>query len=152
MSSAKFGVNLRPDPVLRRLVLLTGAAALIAGCALICGFRLPLALRVALVAVWIANGLWELHRQVRGSQRVRSIRLDAAGDVTVISPDGRTAKSALTTGTIVSTGVAWLRILQPDGSHHGELLLRGRTENQTWHRLQLIWQQRREGFGHRGRA
>ncbi len=152
MSSVEFGVNLRPDPVLRRLVLATGATALVGGIALICGLRLGLVLRVILAAAWIANCLWELHRQVQGSRRLSAVRLDVAGDVIVTDSEGRPKKSMLTTGTVVTTNIAWLRILQPDGSHHGELLIRCRTESQAWHRLQLIWQQCREGFGHRGRA
>jgi hypothetical protein len=56
------------------------------------------------------------------------------------------------TGSVVARRWAWLRLAGSDGIRYQELLLANRTDPDGWHRLQLAWQLRRRGFGHRRAA
>ena len=148
MSSTVFEVVLRPDPALRLLVQLTGIVLLMAGIFLV--VLLPVApfWRFVLSAIWVADCLRELRNLRLGRARVRSIVLDSRGLVAGIDCVGDRHELTLQTGCMVLPKLAWLRVKSSAGICHGELFTRRYAGAQTWHRLQLLWHQSREVFGH----
>lgn len=147
MSSAEFVVKLRPDALLRRVVCCAGWLALVTGMALLLQLRLPVPVRILLVLCWLFDSLWELHKLARGFRRIALLRLHSSGAIAAIDHDGCTEQLTLLSGSLVLPRVAWLRLRFADGSKHAELLIRGRTETEAWHGLQLIWQHCRDAFG-----
>ena len=148
MSSPAFEVELRPEPTVRRLVLSVGAVTMLGGLMLVGHLELPPVWRAALACLWLMDCLWSLGALAQGARRVRKIRLDAAGTIVALGPGGRVEALTLLTGSFVLRRIAWLRVAFPDGSRHAELLVAASEECAAWHRLQLVWQQRREAFGH----
>ncbi|MDA0679362.1 MAG: hypothetical protein O3A13_07215 [Proteobacteria bacterium] len=148
MSSIKFEVKLRPDPAIQRLVLGTGIAATIGGVMLITELPISLLWRFALVVIWLGDGLRELRNLHVGAGRVRTLILDSAGNVSALDFEGNAHELRLLTGSMVLPALAWFRLKFESGPCHCLLLIRYRTEPDAWHRLQLLWLQSREFFGH----
>lgn len=148
MSSPAFEVVLRPEPSVRRLVLIAGAVAMLGGLMLVSHLGLPPVWRATLACVWLTDCLWSLTALARGARRLRKIRLDSAGEMVALGPGGRVEALTLLTGSFVLRRIAWLRVGFPDGSRHAELLLADSEESAAWHGLQLVWQQARGAFGH----
>lgn len=152
MSLPVFEVKLQADPGLRRVVLVSGVLAMIAGLVLLMDLDIAFGWRAALCALWVADGLRELKNMANGSRRIAAIRFDADGGMTSVNRDGRTEPVRLLSGSLILPKIAWLRMRLPDGSRHAELLVASRCETEAWHGFQLIWQQCREAFGHTLRA
>ncbi len=152
MSLPVFEVKLQADPGLRRVVLISGVLAMIAGLVLLMDLDIAFGWRAAFCAVWIADCLRELKNLANGSRRVAAIGFDAGGAMKLVNQDGRTEPVRLLSGSLILPKIAWLRMRLPDGSRHAELLIAGRCETDAWHGFQLIWQQCREAFGHTLRA
>jgi hypothetical protein len=78
MPSKRFVAELKPDPLLRQVVMLAACAALVAGFALL--IHLPLApwARLGLAMVWLVSQSREISRLARGAGRVRQIRIGKA--------------------------------------------------------------------------
>ena len=148
MSSSVFEVVLHPDPVLRRFVLWTGIALLSTGCVLIALLQISPLWRWACGLVWLADGLRELRNQRLGSVQVCSLRLDSRGLVVATDVAGQRHDLTLLTGSVVLPGLAWLRVRFASGLSYAELFTAKRADPGTWHRLQLLWHQAREPFGH----
>ncbi len=146
-SSEQFGTALKPDATLRRCVLLSGCLAACGGVLIILTLRLPLILRIPLAVLWLLECLRELRRCKRGATRLAEIRLDAGGNIECIAPDGGVESLSLLSGSLVLRKLAWLRVRFPDGLRHGELFVGDPARDPEWHRLQLIWRQRRGAFG-----
>lgn len=148
MSSNIFEVVLRPDPTLRRLVLWTGIAAISGGVILVAQLPIAPLWRCVIGAIWLADSLRELKNLHHGAARVRALILDSTGNVAATGIDGDRHELTLLTGSMVLPGLAWLRVRFGNGRCHAELFTRSRTGPETWHRLQLLWQQAHESFGH----
>lgn len=146
-SSGTFETILRPDLRLRRLVLLSGGLAGLAGAAIIAGLPVAAAWRVLGVVAWAVACARELRALARGGRRLRELRLDTEGRITGLSRDGRREPLVLLAGSMVLRRLAWLWLRFPDGSRHGELLAGDPAADPAWHRLQLIWKLRRGAFG-----
>jgi hypothetical protein len=148
MSSIVFEVVLHPDPILRRLVAWTGIAALSAGILLIANLQISPPWRCAIGAIWLADSLMELRNLHRGTTQVSALILDSRGFVAATDASGCRHELTLLTGSLVLPGLAWLRVRFGSGKCHAELFTRRHAGPETWHRLQLLWHQAREAFGH----
>ena len=152
MSSAVFSIELKPSKYLRRLLLCCGVAATVAGVMLILTVAINGWWRVLLAVLWTWHCGLELNRQRRGAARVQRIRLDSSGAICVQDGDGDWRNLELSAGSVVLTGVAWLRLRFPNGCHYGELLSGDPRTSRNWHGLQLIWRQYRNAFGGQERS
>ncbi len=148
MSSRRFVADLKPDPYLRKIVMLAGCAALIIGLLLL--MRLPAAvpIRLALVVPWLIGGVRQLSRQSRGVHRIRAIRLEV-GEAWIIDRQGRRAAVQIMSGSIVLPRLAWLRLRLADGLVCGELLRGDATVCEHWRHLQILWRQGPGAYGGR---
>jgi hypothetical protein len=146
MSSRQFVADLKPDPLLRKILLIAACAAVLVGLVLL--MRLPLAVpvRALLVVLWLFTGLRELGRQSRGMQRVKAIRLQE-GEATVIDRQGRQSPVRIMSGSVVLPKLAWLRLRCPDGLIFGELLRGDAALSEQWRHLQILWRQGAGPFG-----
>lgn len=152
MSSAEFEAEIQPDRGLHIVILLSGIAAAIIGTRLIAGLSLDFRWRLLLATCWLADCGRGLLGQYRGALGVRLVRLNANGEASIVMADDRVEPARLMAGTRVFTHVAWLRLKRRDGRCHGELFIATRCCQAAWHRLQLVWRQSVQRFGHNGRA
>jgi len=146
MSSAVFKTELVPNPGLRRLVLISAAAALAAGTVIILYLPLPLVLRGTICVIWILDCAHELNRVQRGNARISRLQLNANGDIFATRADGRSESLVLLSGSVVLSRLAWLRLRFPDGSIGAELMTGDPLRDPRWQRLQLIWRSSRSAF------
>ena len=146
MSLAVFKTELDPSPGLRKLVLLSGVAALLAGTAVILYLPLPLVWRGAIGAIWIIDCGRELIGVQRGNARISRLQLDANGDIFATRPDGGSESLILLSGSVVSSRLSWFRLRFPDGSVGAELMSGDPHRDPRWQRLQLIWHMSRIAF------
>lgn len=146
MSLAVFKTDLVPSPGLRKLVLISGVAALLAGTVVILYLPLPLVWRGSICAVWVIDCVRELTGVRRGNARISRLQLDANGDIFATRPDGRNESLALLSGSLVSSRLAWFRLRFADGSVGAELMTGDPLRDPRWQRLQLIWHMSRSAF------
>lgn len=149
MSSNAFEVVLRPERTLRRLVFWSGTALMVLGTVLIAHLQIALGWRILFIATWLAECMREQHHLRRGGARLCLLTLDTDGNITATDADGNRDQMALLTGSIVFPELAWFRLRFSDGTRHSELFSRRHSGTMVWHRLQLLWQQAHEAFGHR---
>jgi hypothetical protein len=129
----------------------TGVCAYLAGFYLIAGLGVGTAGRVLLAVCWCGDAAISLYCFRRAAMRLAVIRISTGG-LQVLRQDGRLIDARLLTGTTIMRRLAWLRMAGTDGIRYQELVLAGRTDPAEWHRLQLVWQLRDNGFGHTGAA
>lgn len=133
-------------------MLAAGILAQIAGVWLLAELSFSLAVKAALCIIWTGDGFLGLRALWRGARRVQCLRFDSAGGFVALGPCGERLPARLLSGTMVQPQFAWFRMCLPDGSRYCELLLAKHQTAEQWHRLQLIWAQCRESFGHTGTA
>lgn len=121
---------------------------MLAGVVLICVTQISPFWRYCLALIWLLDCLWQGWHMYRNASGVTGIALDSDGNVTLLGGNGERRQARLLTGTWVLPRLAWLRVRGQDGFCHGELFAARRSGPETWHRLQLLWQQARESFGH----
>jgi hypothetical protein len=134
-----YSSELDADPRLRRLVLICGWLALVAG-AIVC-LSMPLAWewRLAASSVWLLVSERELRVMANGHKRYSGVRLDANGDAALLTHGGDWLPATLLAGSVVLPSLAWLRLKDQDGHKWVELLACKCPENKAWRRLQVIW-------------
>jgi hypothetical protein len=148
MSSTRFVVVLKPDPDLRKIVMLAGCAALLVGLLLLIRLPASVPVRLALVVPWLIGSIRELSRQSRGVHRIKSICL-GVDQALVIDRHGKQAPVQVMSGTVVLQRVAWLRLRFADGLTCGELLRGDASACKHWRRLQILWRQGLAAYGGR---
>ena len=146
MSSKPFEVELEPDSVLRKALLLSAVAALMIGVALLMRLPAEMPIRLALSCLYLTAGVRELGRFSRGFARVRAIRL-ALGEAMIVDRRGRRVPVRIMPGSVVLPGLAWLRLECPDGLVYAELLSGRIGCSRQWRRLQVLWRQGSGSFG-----
>lgn len=151
MSSRRFVAELKPDPDLRRVVILAACTSLLIGIALVIRLPIPAWARFGLAVLWISASLWDIGRISRGNQRVRFIRL-TVGQAAVVDRQGREEPVQIMSGSVVLPRLAWLRLKWRDGLIGGELIRGDPAGHQHWRRLQILWRQGPGTFGGRGLA
>mgnify|MGYP001828979725 FL=1 len=150
-SSSDFAARIRPDAGARTWVISTAACAYLAGFWLIAGLSIDAIWQLFLAACWFGDAAISLYRFRGAFKRLAAIRISPVG-LQVRRQDGRRIDVRPLTGTTVTRRLAWLRMAGADGFRYQELVLAGRTDPAEWHRLQLAWQLRADGFGHTGAA
>ena len=146
MSLAVFKTELLPSPGLRKIVLIGGVVALLAGAVIILYLPVPLVLRCTVCMLWFVDCGRELMALARGAARISALQLDANGDIFAIGPNGRSEYLVLLSGSVVLSRLAWLRLRFADGSTYAELMTGDPLRDRHWQRLQLIWHISRGAF------
>lgn len=152
MSSTVFSAELRPDDTLRKLVLLSGAIAAIAGLSLILHMPLSAFFRVFLGVCWLIRCGVETVVLTQCWSNVRRIGINSAGEVWLTDAAGQRVSATLLRGSIVIRRFAWLRMRLENGRNYAELVGGNAVEDFQWHRFQLIWQQTRQIIGRAERS
>ena len=146
MPSKRFVAALKPDPLLRQVVMLAACAALLTGFALL--IHLPIApwARLGLAILWLVSQSREISRLARGAGRVKELRIGKAA-ATVVDRQGREEPVRILSGSVVLPKLAWLRLRLPDGLICSELLRGDPASNKQWRHLQILWRQGPGSFG-----
>jgi hypothetical protein len=139
VSSPTYSTELQPDPRLRRIVLLCGIVALLAGLVLLLTLRIALHWRVLAAVAWLAVNIRRLFVIANGYKRCRRIRIEHTGTVTIQAADGCWIPATFVPGSVVLANVAWLRCKAEDGRQFAELFNPKCTRDEGWRRLQVIW-------------
>ena len=139
MSSIKYSAELAPDPVLRRLVLISGALATVVGIVILAGLSLPWYWRVFGGLAWAFFSGRDLLHIASGHKGCEKLRLDNEGNVRLFSADGCCTAATIDGGSVVLPGLAWLRLRTDSGRRQAELLRRKTAGSNEWRRLQVIW-------------
>jgi hypothetical protein len=149
MSSRPFAAELKPDPVLRKIVLLSGCLATLTGIVLAMRLPAPVPARIFLVLAWACVSVYEIGRTTQGVRRTKTILL-APDEAVVLDRAGRSERVRIMSGSVVLPGVAWLRLGFDDGLTYGELLRGNAARCPHWRHLQILWRQGLESFGRPG--
>jgi len=152
MSSTEFSAELRPDKRLRRLVILSGAIAAIAGFSLIMHMPTGVLLRLTLALVWLIWCSVETGVLARSWAEVSRIGINQLGEVWVTDIAGHRLSVSLLRGSIVTRRFAWLRLCFEDGRKYAEFVSGNAVEDNQWHRFQLIWKQSSQIVGRAERS
>ena len=139
MSSGKYSAELRPDALLRRLVVLSGAGLAMLGVAVI--FTLPLHAGVLIAASvgWLLLCARELVVACRRFSNCRRLRISVGGEILLLDAGGTWHPARLLSGSVVLRRIGWILIETGQGRRFAELV-RGRCrESDDWRRLQVIW-------------
>ena len=139
MSSSKYSAELRPDPLLRRLVLVSGTGLAVLGVALILSLPLHAAALIAGCVGWLLVCARELVSAGQGFSYCRRLRIAVDGEILLLDPDGVWQPARLLSGSAVLRRVGWILFETIEGRQFAELV-RGRCrESDDWRRLQVIW-------------
>lgn len=147
MSSAGYETRLAPDRRSRRALVAGCLAADACGLLLLVILRVPIALKLALVLLWIAVAAVDTRRRLLGMSRIDRIVMSADHGLRGGRAGQPDRPLELLPGSVVLERWAWLRLRFEDGLAHGELLRRASAGREAWRRLNLIW---RHGRAFRG--
>lgn len=143
MSSTAYFAEIRPDPMLRRIVLASGAVLALAGIPLILILPVAPALRALSVSVWLVMMAIELSRARRAWYACHALRFFADGTVVVLNPERIWQPATLISGSVLLRNLGWIRlsVALPSGKRLvlGECLRGDGSESADWRRLQVIW-------------
>jgi len=139
MSSNTFSAELKPDPCLRRIVMLSGGLLGASGVLLILALPLrPVAL-VAASCGWLALSLRELVGLHRGFVQCCAIRVNTDGELLCLDPAGDWHVGRLLGGSILLRRFGWMRLENGQGRESVEPIRGACRESHDWRRLQVIW-------------
>lgn len=147
MSSTPSVPDLRPDWLLRSLLLVTASLLHLAGMALLLLMPLPAGVRALMILGWLWLCAHDWRSQRRAFRRVTAIRVQVTGRIETIGPSGQMEPVRLLGGSLVLPRIAWLRFEFADRSHYAELLAGDSCRCAGWHWLQLSWRQHGARFG-----
>lgn len=138
MSSTAYSAELRPDPLLRRVVLWSGIVFAVVGILVI--LILPLAwwVRLTLSAGWVAVGCRERRQLQRGWAACDRLRFDSTGKIGV-QDAGEWHEAQWESGGVLLRKAGWIRLRNHHGLVFGELLSGDARTSPDWRRLQVIW-------------
>ena len=139
MSSQTYSAELRPDRLLRWLVLASGMLLFLAGLVLVISLPLAAAYKFLVAFLWLALSAYEWISNRRAYARYGIFRIDAGGSVERRSYDGTWQVHSLRPGGVVLARLAWLRLVTPDGLRYAELVRGDARESNDWRRFQVIW-------------
>ena len=134
-----YSSELDVDPRMRRLVLICGWLALLAGAGICLSMPLAWQWRLAASSLWVLVSERELRIMTNGYKRYTGVRLDANGDAALLTRGGDWSPATLLAGSLVLPSLAWLRFKDHDGRQQLELIACKCPENKAWRRLQVIW-------------
>ncbi len=139
VSSHAYSTELKPDPALRRIVVLAGLFTACIGVAMILLMPIRWPWRVLAAIAWLATSTHDLVVIRKGYRQCRRIRIQHDGGVLLLSPQGCWFPATIVSGSIVLRGAAWLRFEDDNGQRFAELIRRKRPHFEAWRRLQVIW-------------
>ena len=126
----------------------SGVVLMLAGNLLLSNMEWPLTWRAVLSAIWILDCGITLRRLATGWAHVSLIMFDSDGGVRTKNSMGETIERTLQSGSFVLARIAWFRLKDGRGGVYSGLFIQCRMDADDWHRLQLLWQQSRQVFGH----
>ncbi len=139
MSSIKYSAELRPDALLRRVVLVSGMVFAVLGVVLILTLPLHAAALIAGSVGWLLLCARELVVAGQGFSYCCRLRIAVDGHILLLDPDGVWQPARLLSGSAVLRRVGWILFETSEGRQFAELV-RGRCrESDDWRRLQVIW-------------
>ena len=143
MSSTEYFAEIRPDPVLRRIVLASGVALSLAGVPLILILPVAAEVRATGAFVWLALAARELSRARHAWFSCHALRFCADGRVAVRIPGQTWQPASLLSGGVLLSELGWIRLsaVLPNGRKLvlGEFVRGNARESADWRRLQVIW-------------
>lgn len=139
MSSRQYSAGIRPDPRLRRAVLVSGVLLFAAGILLTAALPLAGGLRVLLAIGWCGYSARELIATWRAYSNSGELRIEADGRLLCRDRDGAWQPAQLHAGSIVGARYAWLRIAVGQGPRYAELVRGDARKSEDWRRFQVIW-------------
>lgn len=116
----------------------SGWCLLLLGGVVILHLDVPGAVRLGLLAAWLADASVGLYRTGRAQAAVFALVLLEDGCF-VRDRQGSSEPVTLQAGSMLTRRMAWLRCRRADGSGYSELLLRAGSDPQAWRRLQVLW-------------
>lgn len=116
----------------------SGWCLLLLGCTLLLHLDVPVAVRVALLAAWLADAGTGLYRLGRRQAAVFALVLLEDGCF-VRDRQGNHAPVTLQAGSVLLQRIAWLRCRCAEGGAYSELFLRDGSDPLAWRRLQVLW-------------
>jgi len=143
VSSTAYFAEIRPDPVLRRIVLASGVALALVGVPLIRILPIALEIRAIAVIIWAALAVRELSRARLAWNTCQALRFFADGTIAVLAPGQIWRPAVLLSGGVLLRKMGWIRLSfeLPTGRKLilGELLRGDGRRGTDWRRLQVIW-------------
>lgn len=139
MPSNAYSTELRPDPLLRAIVLASGFVLGLLGLIAIIGLPWSFGMRTAAVAGWAGWTGRELARLHGAWRNCRGLRLEADGGAKVVGADGRWQPAAVLPGGILLRRAGWIRLRTQAGTVFAEPLRGSCREDPDWRRLQVLW-------------
>jgi len=139
MSSGTYSAELRPDAMLRRLVLVSGGVLGASGVALILVMPFNAMVLIAGSAAWLAYSGWELVGVSRGYARCRRLRVTAGGEMKLLDAEGNWRAARLLPCSVLLRRVGWIRGEDSEGRQYAEPVRGSCRESDDWRRLQVIW-------------
>lgn len=139
MSSNVFAAELQPDPVLRRAVLISGAALALAGILLVASMPLHPLLLLAGSAGWLFLCCREIVLLARGFSRCRRLRITPEGGILLLDTAGEWHPARLLPGSVMLRRAGWVLLQTADGRRLAEPIRGTCRESHDWRRLQVIW-------------
>lgn len=139
MSSSTYSADLHPDPALRRIVLLSGAAFCAVGVSVTLAMPLHPAVLIVGSAGWLALCAWELIKMCRGHALCRRLRMSVGGELLLLDPLGIWHTARLLPGSVLLRRVGWIRLETGIGRRCAEPVRGSCRESDDWRRLQVIW-------------
>ena len=143
MSSTAYFAEIHPDPVLRRIVLVSGVASAVVGLPLVLVLPVAAETRAVAALLWLALVASELSRSRRAWKSCHAMRFFADGTVTVLTPGESWQPATLLAGSVLLRKLGWIRlsVALPAGRKLvlGEFLRGDGRESADWRRLQVVW-------------
>jgi len=139
VSSNEYFAELRPDPLLCRVVSWSGAALAVVGLVACTLLSLSPAIRMAACLAWCVVAAVELRRLHRSARACTAFRVMADGTAAVRARDGEWQPAALQAGGILLRRCGWLRLRTMAGRTIVQPVRRSACERRDWRRLQVIW-------------
>lgn len=138
MSSSAYFAEIRPDSLLRGVVLASGAGLALSGVFLILLLPVHAGWRALLCLGWAWRCLAELSAFLAGFRCCRALRLFADGRVLVDTADGW-RPATLLHGSVVLDRAGWLYLQMERGPCWAELVRGGSNGAADWRRLKVLW-------------
>ena len=139
MSSIAYFAEIRPDPLLRRIVLCTGGSLAVCGLIVVASLPCSPALLIAIGAAWTVLSGWELVRLRHAWTNCLGLRLSADGGATILGADGCWRPASVLNGSVLLRRWGWVRLRAGSGSVFAEPLRGSCRKGHDWRRLHVIW-------------
>ncbi|MGI9235041.1 MAG: hypothetical protein ACR2RD_15520 [Woeseiaceae bacterium] len=139
MSSNIYSAELDPDITLRIVLMVSGIGLGIVGAILIVALPFHPAALVAGCGAWLALTVRELANLLSGFRRYGRLRIGVGGTLKRLDSEGRWREGRILAGSMVLSGLAWIRYEIKGDIRSAELLRGNCLESHDWRRLQVIW-------------